>query len=82
MKKIITIIAVVILFVGCKEEHHVHEPVIEYMCKDAADDELTDGEIKHWDEMNEDGGYLLVRGAERELDTIVNHMHFIFITEP
>ena len=60
----------------------VHEPVIEEMCRDAADDVLTPEEIEWWDSMNANGATLIVRGAERELDTTVNHMHFKFITDP
>ena len=60
----------------------VREPVIEEMCRDAADDVLTPEEIEWWDSMNASGATLIVRGAERELDTTVNHMHYKFITDP
>lgn len=60
----------------------VHEPVIEEVCRDAASDVLTPEEIAHWDSMNANGGRLLIRGAERNLDTIVNHLRIVFITEP
>ena len=39
-------------------------------------------EIKWWDDANANGGYLLIRGSERHLDTIVNHVHILFITDP
>jgi hypothetical protein len=55
--------------------------VIESMCDEFAYDELTPEEIARWDSMNANGGYLLIRGAERHLDTIVNHIHLIFIPE-
>ena len=56
--------------------------VIAFMCKWAEEGTLSSEEIAHWDSMNEDGGFLLVRGAERNLDTIVNHLRMVFITEP
>ena len=52
------------------------------MCRDAMRDTFTAEEAAHWDSMNARGAGLLIRGAERNLDTIVNHYHFIFITEP
>jgi hypothetical protein len=55
---------------------------IEFMCRDAMHDTLTEEEAAHWDSMNANGGFLLIRGAERNLDTIVNHYHFVFTTEP
>ena len=74
--------------VGC-QRHSVHvqqevkqQSVIEDVCKDFSQDVLTSEEITHWDSMNAEGGYLLIRGAERNLDTTVNHLHLIFTTEP
>lgn len=55
--------------------------IIEDVIKSYAADILTPEEAAHWDSMNAEGGYMLVRGAERYLDTVVNHLHFIFITE-
>ena len=55
--------------------------VIAFMCKQAEEDCLSVEETAYWDSMNEQGEYLLVRGAERDLDTIVNHLHMVFITE-
>ena len=60
----------------------VKRSVVESMCRDAMRDTFTAEEAAHWDSMNAEGGYLLIRGAERNLDTIVNHYHFKFITEP
>ena len=42
----------------------------------------TKAEMAHFDSMNAEGGFLLIREAERHLDTIVNHLHIIFIPEP
>ena len=56
--------------------------VIDKVCKQFEGDYLTMDEIAHWDSMNAEGGSLLIRGAERDLDTIVNHVHIVFITEP
>ena len=58
------------------------ESTIDYMCRIESNVQLTLEEAAHWDSLNSDGGYLLVRGAERDLDTIVNHIRMIFTTEP
>lgn len=55
-------------------------PVIEEECKHYANLYLTPEEAAHLDSMNEYAG-VFVRGAERDLDTIVNHFHLIFIKE-
>ena len=44
-------------------------------------DSLTSEERAYWDSMNNNGGYMLIRGAERNLDTIINYVHLIFTTE-
>ena len=95
MKRILILLIAITTIVGCTKQSaqeapvsdvevssQVHEPVIEEMCRDAADDVLTPEEIAHWDSMNANGGRLLIRGAERNLDTIVNHLHIVFTTEP
>ena len=87
MKKLLILTGFLLILVGCSGEKQQlstkkPEPVIDYMCKDASEDVLTPEEIEWWDEMNASGATLIVRGAERELDTTVNHMHFKFITDP
>lgn len=84
MKKGVYILAIII-FAGCSvstEQKTVdQDSVIERMCRDAESDSLSYEEIAKRDSLNNIGGYLPVRGAERNLDTIVNHLHFIFTTE-
>lgn len=46
----------------------------------ANNQEWTEDEIAHFDSLNENYA-LLIRGAERELDTIINHYHFYFTTD-
>ncbi|MBP3765140.1 MAG: hypothetical protein J6H19_05090 [Bacteroidaceae bacterium] len=46
----------------------------------ANNQDWTDEEATHFDNMNEKYS-LLIRGSERELDTIVNHYHFYFTIE-
>jgi hypothetical protein len=92
MKKLVVILILSISMIGCsgnktsqsntEDSVTVSEPVIEKMCKEFSKDKLTPEEIAKWDSMNADGGYLLIRGAERNLDTVVNHIRLIFITEP
>ena len=60
---------------------HSEESVIETMIKSFEEDSYTEEEAAHWDSMNNEGEYMLVRGAERNLDTIVNHIHLVFIKE-
>ena len=84
MKEGVYILLIVIL-AGCsastREKMTEQDSVIERMYRDAASDSLSYEEEAKWDSLNNKGEYLLVRGAERNLDTIVNHMHFIFTTE-
>ena len=86
MRKLLILTGFLLVLVGCTKQHQQPtkkpEPVIDYMCKDASEDVLTPEEIEWWDERNAEGGTLIVRGAERELDTIVNHSHMKFITDP
>lgn len=89
MKSIVTIISMLFM-AGCvgRVEHKTvcSDPqdsisTIEFMCKETEEEKLSQEQIEWFDEMNEEGGYMLVRGAERNLDTIVNHLHMVFITE-
>ena len=80
MKKLLLILTVLIMF-GCISTPPKPQSVIERMCHVFASDTFTPEEAVHWDSMNAEGGYLLLRGAERNLDTIVNHVHLIFTTE-
>ena len=92
MKKLVIVLVLSISIIGCsgnktpqsdtEDSVTVSEPVIEKMCKEFSEDKLTPEEIAKWDSMNDEGGYLLIRGAERNLDTVVNHIRLIFITEP
>ena len=88
--KSITIIISILFVAGCagRVEHKTvclgpqdSISTIEFMCKEAEEEKLSQEQIEWFDEMNEEGGYMLVRGAERNLDTIVNHLHMVFITE-
>lgn len=86
MKKLVALIPILIM-VGCHKNaptislDSANNTIIEDVIKSYADDILTPEEAAHWDSMNAEGGYMLVRGAERYLDTVVNHLHIIFITE-
>lgn len=42
---------------------------------------MSKEEAAMFDSLNGKGGYLLIRGSNRYLDTIVNHIHYICITE-
>lgn len=41
---------------------------------------LTEEEIAHWDSINALGDGVLIRGSERDLDTIINHLRYWFVT--
>jgi hypothetical protein len=75
----------IVILTGCsastKQNNTETSSVIERVCNDAASDSLSLEEIAKWDSLNSKGEYLLVRGAERNLDTVVNHLHLIFTTE-
>lgn len=81
MKKFIYI---AIILCGCSSQPTQPlqpQSTIENICQEVNSTALTSEEIAHWDSLIADGECLLVRGAERNLDTIVNHLHLIFITE-
>lgn len=63
--------------------HHIKNPkgTIEETCWDLENDYYTPEEAAEMDSMNKTGGFLLIRGAERYLDTIVNHTRVVFITQ-
>ena len=92
MKKLVLTLMLISSIIGCsgnktsqnniEDSISIPEPVIEKMCKEFSEDVFTPEERAKWDSMNNDGGYLLIRGAERNLDTIVNHIRLIFVTEP
>ena len=42
---------------------------------------MSKEEAAMFDSLNREGSYLLIRGSNRYLDTIVNHIHYICITE-
>ena len=39
---------------------------------------LTEEEIAYWDSVNEEGSCVIIRDAERDLDTIINHLRYSF----
>lgn len=41
---------------------------------------MSKEEAARFDSLNKEGGYLLIRGSNRYLDTTVNHIHYICIT--
>lgn len=53
---------------------------IKEVCADCENLTLTDEDIAHLD--STDGGFYLIRNADRTLDTIVNHQRIIFTILP
>ena len=100
MKRIILLIAVTVLLIGCgrKRIYHTYykdidtgtvvleinetDSVIEATCEEFEKDSLSSEDIAYWDSLNATGAHLIVRNAERDLDTIVNHVHIVFTTQP
>ena len=85
MKKIIFyIIATAFTFTYCtSKDRKTEEPVIESTCRELMSDTLTPEEAARWDSMHtDDSRFLLIRGAKRDLDTIINHYHVVFSTQP
>ncbi len=66
---------------GCNQQKDTRKSVIDDTIEWLSSGAFTEEEAARWDSMNAEGGYLLIRGSERNLDTIVNHTHVIFITE-
>lgn len=58
--------------------HYDTNTTIGFICDMFDRDLLSPEEIAHWDSLDD---YLLIREAERNLDTTVNHIHIKFITE-
>lgn len=56
------------------------EPVIQEVVEWMNQGKFTPEEAAYWDSMANEG-CLFIRGAERHLDTIINHMHIVFIPE-
>ena len=91
MKKKLTYLLVFSLFLilSCSREKQTEKEkflpptetsTIDEMIEWANNQEWTEEEIAHFDSLNENYA-LLIRGAERELDTIINHYHFCFTTD-
>ena len=85
MRKILFwIISILLTFICCTgKDKKVKEPVIENTCRELMSDTLTPEEAARWDSMHtDDSRFLLIRGAERDLDTVINHYHVVFSTQP
>lgn len=63
--------------------HSKDKSVIAWMCAfEQTGLPLTEEQIAYWDSVNEFYDGVLIRDAERDLDTIINHMRYHFIPEP
>lgn len=89
MKKILLIIGLMLL-VGCYSGNRSHssdrgnsEDSVDTDTSGSISLYYTPEEINRFrDSMNAIGaGYVLERGADRNYDTIINHIHFIYTTE-
>jgi len=78
-----TILGLLLLCIvgGCYQQKDTRKSVIDDTIEWLSTGAFTEEEAAHWDSMNAEGGYLLIRGSERHLDTIINHTHVVFITE-
>ena len=83
MKKVVLLVLSTLFLLGCENTSKKNSVIkVGDICRDYSQRELPEQVAAEWDSMNAAGGYLLIRGAERNLDTLVNHTHLIFITEP
>lgn len=85
MKKVVFWLVSVVFTLTCctSKDRKVEEPVIKSVCRELMSDTLTPEEAAHWDSLNADGSrFLFIRRAERDLDTIINHYHVVFSTQP
>lgn len=88
MKKLLLLFTILII-VGCTSE-----PKVKY--SPSFKDDPVNKSFKSWDRfenmsmeeldreldsLNAKGEYCLVRGADRDLDTVIDHVHYIFTTE-
>lgn len=64
------------------EPYEKRKGTIESVCANEMKFRYSEDEIKEIDSCLVDGSYLLIRNADRSLDTIVNHQRFIFTILP
>lgn len=92
MKKILLIIGMMLLLFSCNRGYRSNRSYSEDSIEVDSVDTDTSGSISLYhtpeeinrfrDSMNAIGaGYVLERGADRNYDTIINHIHFIYTTE-
>lgn len=86
MKKLLVIFPLVLVF-GCsskrdKRTFPEHNPYIEeYELEHRWDNMTMEEKDRELDSMNAHGEYMLVRGAKRNYDTIIDHVHYKYITD-
>lgn len=95
MKKILIVALLVSLF-GCTGNRYKvtytpsfkDDPVRKLIAHDDSLEHPEKYDNRTMDELNEEldsltaqGEYILVRGSDRNYDTIINHVHYIYTTE-
>ena len=66
-----------IVILGCGHSQECHEVTQDIDYSAYSVDELN----KHLDSLTALGEYCLVRGSEREYDTIIDHVRYIFVKD-
>lgn len=86
MRKILLIIGMMLLIIGCNRGYRSNgSQSADSVNVDSVD---TSGSIslyydvyKCLDSLTAQGEYILQRGADRNYDTIIDHVHYIYTTE-
>lgn len=94
MKKLVYILIIMFTMLACNSKNSNNGAAVNKVPLDSAgkafilhQDSLkavldTVSDPDTWfDVMNGEGYYILVRGAERNYDTIIDHIHYVYTTE-
>lgn len=88
MKKILLIIGMMLLLFSCNRGYRSNSSYSEDSVEVDSVDTDTSGSIslyydvyKRLDSLTAQGEYILQRGADRNYDTIIDHVHYIYTTE-
>ena len=80
MKQIILLILLsFVLLVGCGESKKDNNKVVQH--KKQSYKEYVDSINRELDSLTAEGCYILVRGSDRNYDTIIDHVHYIYTTD-
>ena len=81
MKNLVFVLMVIISLGSCGKKTTVNKQFYRDTVKEHTMYRSMEEINKELDSLNAHGEYLLIRGAERDYDTIIDHIHYIYTTE-